>query len=117
MPGNRFKRVVLAAFVVLLLGFPIGYAVGQLGSEQADPAGPVPTHPTTPAAPDAREVAYATEGAPPERVEACRRDIGAMGDELICEMLLAVDDGRLEPGAYSRAEIEEQREARAGQGD
>lgn len=113
--GPRGGRLALLFALLVLVGLPIGYAVGQEGQGGPDYE-PGPSRPSEPAEPDPGEVAYAAEGAPPERVAACQRDVTAVGDPLVCEMWLAIADGRLEPGSYSRAEIEEQQRIRAAEG-
>lgn len=108
------RRTALLFALTLLMGLPIGYAVGQEGQAGSDYQ-PDPVYPSEPAEPDPGEVAYLAEGAPAERVAACRRDVTAVGDPLVCEMWLAIADGRLDPGSYSRAEIEEQQRIRAAE--
>lgn len=106
------RRGWLAAFVVfVLIGLPVGYALGQQDEPSDDQLAPQPPTSYTPPSPG--EVDYFAEGATPERVSGCLKDVESMGDPLVCEMILAISDGRLEPGEHTRSELEEQQAIRA----
>lgn len=85
---------------------PIGYALADdppsdqssvpVPADIADPA------PATSAHPDAET--YLSPPTP-ELVETCRERLTTRPDDQLCNTILLVNDGELEPGAYTNAEF------------
>lgn len=120
------RRSIMAGLIALVIGLPVGYALvgqataesdggGTADSESYFPTpeewekvaarGPVedPPHDGGP------EVDYYVEGPmAPAIVDECRQDpvAAGAGDPLLCDLIVAVSEGTVAPGAYSTAEVE-----------
>lgn len=116
--GSRMSFRIATTAAIVLLGVPIGYALADSvdpdGSDESVSSWPpsleqlsrMEPHPTVPAGD--REVDYAIEGQPdPSKVQECRSDprAGGAGDPVLCDAILAVASGKLEPGEYTAAEV------------
>lgn len=116
----RFTKQLslLSGLVALVIGLPVGYAVAAASADDVPQAGEAPSTealeqmieagPVTDITREGAEVDYYSEGpADAQTVRDCEQDpveAGA-GDPLLCDMVVAVADGDLEPGEYSTAEI------------
>lgn len=105
-------RGLIAAFVAALFVTPLGPALaetvgdGVSGIAQLFAAETENLEPHRPAGSDAQNVDFFIEGTTsPQVVRRCEKTPGAFGDPLQCELILAVAEGRLEPGGYSRGEL------------
>lgn len=108
------RRGLVVALIAALVGLPVGFALAQGDEtvEVGDPAqretdGTAGLKPLPPAD-ESLETDYAIEGPAGKRfVDACRNGDslspqGEPDDPLVCEMIIAVEEGRLAPGEYSR---------------
>ncbi len=98
---------LLILLLAMFCSIPVGYAMGEGTSDPQDPfyeevAGLTPAPPPG----NGKEVDYAIEGPMDQSVvDRCRADEQAYDDPLICDMIVAVDEGRLEPGSYDEAQL------------
>lgn len=109
--------LLLASLAALVVGLPLGYAVAAIGGGQPDKEGSpsveeiqrmMESGPVTDIVHNGPEADYYSEGVPtPEVVQSCKDEPVESGasDPLLCDMILAVASGALEPGEYTAAEI------------
>ena len=105
---NLRARTLIAMVASFVVTVPIGYAVADdAGSDQ--PAAPVPADiadpaPAASAHPDAQT--YLSPPTP-ELVDTCRERLTERPDDQLCNAILLVNDGELNPGPYTNAEFNE----------
>lgn len=113
-------RTLVIGFVVGVVMAGMGIAIAGNGSDPppsltGEDVVPIPVaDPPTPAEPGAVESPepnrISADPDPPEMIAECRAKLraGVTGPELTrCQIVVARADGRLEPGYYSDAELEE----------
>jgi len=101
---SRRKRALAAMIASLAVTVPIGYAAADDAAPGDQPG--VPGEITDPAPATSAHPEAETFLSPPpaELVATCRERLADQPDDQLCNTILLVDQGRLEPGAYTNAE-------------
>ena len=114
---TRTLAVMAASFAVAA---PVGYALAESGPAAPGPA-PAPEVPAIPSAQEleARAVhtdaeTYLAPSPSPELVAGCRERLESAPDDVLCNTILLVDQGKLQPGEYTNEEFSQAYEAATG---